>query len=672
MADCLQVLSAGVANFTLAKDSGVFKEVKKLAAISSDALQETNIAVPTFDNITFDIPTIGESTADLQDVSGFDQGAAPTLDSDSLSLTKPTYDAVVAVVDLPHTSTPISDIQYRVGESFITVPNANPGPPPLDYPVEGLISLPPRPGVGQVPVPSMEPDAHPDMHPIETRVFSPSGLEPLEGLELPEYDPPDVEKLQWQERLHYGDDAALQAKLKELMQGNDEAGKWVSTVAQSILYDADNRKLPVEVKRRLDNIMTAAAGRNFSMPHGAVDAAVAEVAEAELSQSFDVVQSVGDEVYEAAINAVTQAVSRSLQVEQYQFKLYMRYIQQNLRVYRRNVALSAEIYNGLVQIYNRISALVRTQIEAYNDYIRAVSAENAAVSDGIGIQEALVRTFQARVTMFRADVGLRAKAAQMQQSDVRQQLFPLDEYRAELQGHLGNLRIAEQNINAFQQSIQAYSQQLDWYDDAIGAFETASDVAVSQISINDSKFDAYRRLWSAEQTRASAFRDYVSSSFSVFDEELQRYRQAARSQQDYLSNIGQAVNTSNQAIGAYSQMVSEMAQHAGDFNSAKIGYTSAKDSVEISNATSQMARESIRAEAAAQEARLDAAAEAAKLTAAGALAQASSSIFQVSVSAEGSADERISGRDSGSTRASVQSRKTFNQSCVETVRPARV
>lgn len=668
MADCASRLIGELFHMGLADDSALFRTVSDMVAIAADELQDTFLTPPNFKAVDVNVPVGGVGDGRLQDVTYLSLGAPPELDTEIPDLESATYKAIVSLVDLDHVSPTIPDISYRTAHEPIALPDVEPDPAPLAYPFEEVIDLPAPPGVGTVPIPTFTVGNYPALFEIEDLQFVPEELGLFEAGGLDDIDLPDPELLDWQDELTYGDDADLRQTLKDLMAGDGELGLWVQELAQSKLYDAGTRKIPVEVKQQLDQIFSGAAASGMSLPAGSVDKSVATLSLGELDQSFDTAHEVGGEVFAAAAESLLAAITSSVQVERYHFQLFMRYLQQNLRVYQINLRLASEIFTQVAAIYNHAVRYVRLQVDAYNQYAQAISALNRAIAANTDLFSARVQTFLARVGMYRADVSLRRKAAQLQRHDVRQQVFPLDEYRAELQGKLANIAIVRQNVEAFQKSVQAYSRQFEWAEDSISAFEAATDAGASAASVNEEKLTAYRRLWSSEGDRASAYRDYVQSSFGVFEDEMRRYREVVGTQRDYLSAVNQALTTAGRNSETYATLVSSIYAHAEDYNTAKVGYTEAHDAIQLSDSAIRMAEDTITAQAKAHEARLDAARESAKLTAAGALAQASSAIFQLSISADGTASQRVSGRDAGSVRTSGQDRKSFSSRCVRTAR----
>lgn len=671
MADCLQMTAASVGNWQIASRSPIFTAVRNMVNVDTDGVSGIDISPPDFSKLKFNVPVSNRAKAELQDPGLYSRNPIPTGEFTEPSLESVAYNAVSSAINYVFNSPTLTDIGYLSGLDHKPLPEDVPEPPPLNYPQSGLLPIPPEPTGLTTEAPDIvDTSGKPDLTPIDFEAYEFSGLEPLEFTgDLPVYESPDVSEMPWQEEIKYEDDAALRAKIERLMEGDDEAGQWVQGVVQNLLYEDAIRRLDFKTKRQTDEVLTSAAARNFSLPAGPFEEAIAAISEDELNEAFEQGQSVRDEVFDAAINAVTSAISNSMQIERYHFALYVRYVRQNLSVYQNNVALATDAYNTLARIVADARQFVRARVDAYNQYVSGIEAENRAAASQVEFSQAELDTYQARVGMYRADVGLQRKQAQINQYDVRQQGFVFDTYASQLRGTLANLQIVDQNVGAFRAAIQAHDQYSKWYEEALSAWESAVTAEASKADVNSSKFAAYRQLWSGEQTRMSSYEDYVRASTSQFESELRNFRSAAQTQQGYLSSVNDSLRSSLQAISSFSGAAERSQQHLGDYNAAKTGYTAASNDVDIADSVVDMTQDAITAEAETQYAKLEAAEESSRLDAAGALAQTASSIFGVNISARGDSSERISGRSSGGRRHSVQDRKSFDKSCSEVIRP---
>jgi len=661
MTDCLKPLVTSAYQWRLADKSGVYNAVNSAANVEGASVGVESLARPVLPNFTFAVDIGPTSAAKLLDPGTYiKRGTPPVLGGTSPSLEGVTYNAVMSTIALGHKSGVLDDITYQKSLDSIDLPDDEPDSAPKNYPERRPEGDAGDAGLPDLVAPEFELGDRPGMLPIQPIDFEPSGIEPIDLSDyMPEYEPPDVSELDWQPELGYEEDANLRSKLQQLMEGADEIAHWIGATVQGKLYQSDIRELERRTKTQIDKIMDQTAGANFSLPHGPAEQLVLQVAGEELEESYKASQRIRDEVFDAA-------------VKQYHFKLYMRYLRQNLRVYQLNLELATKAYNALVEIYGLIERSIGVHVDAYNQYVSAVNAENRAITTQVAFTEAEVATYRARVQMYASEVGLRQKSAQVQKDDVRNQALVFGEYQAQLRGTMADLEIVQTNIEGFQEAVRAYSNQTQWYDSALSAYDAHVDAGLSQISVDESKFENYRRLWAAEGDRMGAYREYLQASTSAMDASLRDHRAAVQAQQSYLSSINESLGASLQAVSSYSQAAGVSARHVGSFNAADVSYISAQNDVNVAEAVADMSEDAIAVEAKAQYAKLDAANEAAKVTAAGALAQASSAIFQVGLSATGSSSERVSGRDTGSERYSRNQRKDFSKVCTYVERPMEI
>lgn len=670
MADCLSAVGWSASQFALGDTSDIFDLVDSATNFTGESVDVGQILPPEIPALVLGTELADPTFAGLIDPSQPPRtppGAAFT----SPNFEQAAYQAVVSLIDFAHNSDLISDISYVDGLDFVEPPDTDMPAPPLDYPTSGTLPVPEAPPRADLDAPDFsELGTKPTLRPIEFTPFTLSGLEPLDlCADIPEYEPPDAALMPWRDEVFYEDDEGFRATLKQLMAGDGELARWVEGLTQQKLYEQLTRTHDLEAKRQIDRVMADAAARNFSLPNGPTEERVMAVAGEELEKGFQASVQVRDEVYQASMNALTTAIQQAIRVERYHFGLHVRYLRQNLRVYQLNLALAADAYNTLVQVTNTLVGFIRAKVDAYNQYVSALTDENRAVLAQTAFSDAEVDTFLARLGMYDADVSLLRKAVQTRSADIRDQAAALTEYELALRGELANADVLQQNVSAFQRAIQAHNTSLQWQDDVLAAYEAAVNASGSKAQVEESKFGSYRRLLAAEGARADSYRNYVNSSLSVLDAEIRRFRQAADSQQNYLASIRDALGSSFSAVSTIAGIAEDSARHAGSYNAARISYTAATNDTEVAKSVLDMTREALAAEVAVQRNRLDAARESARVTAAGALSQASSTIFGIRVSADGRASERVSGRDSGRLSFSGQNRRTYAKQCVQDIQP---
>jgi len=668
MADCLQYLYAGVANFALSEGSPLYNKIRAAGEMREEIKGVAKVPAPEIGSVVFEIDTPDQAEASLEEPN-FAPGTPPALSGGLPTLEAATYKAVQSVIDYEFDSAPIPDITYQTSEGPELAGDARAPSPPLDYPTIAGVTIPDPPSDLYVKPPKIVMGERPALPTIIPESFQATDLSPLDVSDLlPESLEVDVERLDFQPELRYEDDAALRAHIHGLMQGSGLLDQWIPL--QGELYRGDTSRVDRDVKKAIDAIMEDAAKRNFSDSFGPAEAAQIDVYENEAREREDAIETVRNEVYEKSQEVVVNAIAESVKIERYHFALFMRYIRQNIKVYAYNLKLAEAAYNMVLSNYRAQEQIVSEQVRAYNQYVRAVAQQNEAISGEIEYTNAALARFKAQTDMFSADARTLRIASQVRALDAEQQVLPLEVYESQLRGVVANLGVAQQNIASFKEAIGAYSKYYEWFDSSTQAYESEVAVSASQVAVNQEKFDAYRRLWAMEGDRTSAYRQYLAASTGAMDAELQSFRAAVSTQRDYLTNVLRALSASDSVARDYGRASAEGARYAGQYNAANIDFRDAQNSIAIADAQLKTAEDGLAADTAVQTARLDVAYQEAQLRAAGALSQSASSIFQSSLGASGSASHRVSGNESGQVSASVQDRKQFSKDCSYVVKPA--
>jgi hypothetical protein len=495
----------------------------------------------------------------------------------------------------------------------------------------------------------------------------------LEPLQLDPVDPVDFEfqpeLLAWQDELVFSEDADLQARVKNVLAGREFA-PWVSEVVQRLLVSSDTRTLSSEVKQALDNILDDGAARGYSLPTGAVMARTMEVSSRQVEAEYEAAKKVMSEVYAAAMDLLSTAVAQALRIERYHFALYMRYVQQNLKVYRANIQIAAAVYNALASIVNRFYDWLRLHVEAYNAYVDSVLDVASAKAEELSLARVDVSNAQSQVLMYRADVGVYKASADVARLEVERSVIPLDVYAAQIEGAMANLQIVQQNVEAYKQAVRNYSQAFDWLTDKFAAYEAAIRADSSGIQVTSANVDAYRRLWSAEQRRISAYEDYLRSTLSVFNEEMQRFNTAARAQRNYFSLLRSAANSAMQVLSTAVSAQERKLRADETKVQADLSKNLADAEVALSELQTDHASWSLAATATSTNAKLDAALRSIQMRAAGALSQIASSIYQVSFGAQTTSSDTLSGQWGSQRSINMARRRTWSNDCVETTKMA--
>lgn len=668
MSDCLQYLSAGVLNYNISDKSDLYKDIRDAVGIRGVSVGVGQMAPPTIGSVVFDIDGPDKQKAGL-DRPQKGSATSPTMGAQLPSLEGATYKAVQPVIDYIFDGKPIADISYDSSVEPVRPDYKHAQPPPLNYPTVGFGDIP-APDTYYTAPPKIDFGKKPTLPTIIPETFNEPELTPLDISDLLP-DPPNVEidPLEFQAPLEYDDDMPLRLQIERLLTPADlTRAAWYRL--QEPLLEGDTSTLRREVREATEKVFEDAAKRNFSAGYGLVDKSHAQIYEAEHEKRMEASEKIRIELRDRAHELVLTCLTEAFKTEQNHFRLYMRYIRQNIKVYAHNLRLAERAYNLVLELYKTRERIIAAQIQAYNNYVRAVGQQNEAVNAESEFQSAINAVYKAEAEMYASDARTQGHMAQVAAVDAEQQRLPLDAYASQLRGEVKNLSLIRQNIQSYREAITAYSRHYQWFDSALQARESEVSAAASQVAVTQEKFQAYEQLWRHEGTRTSAYDQYLSASTSAMDSELQNFRAAVSAQRDYLNVALQALGDSRTAVGSYARAASAAVQDADNFNSASIAYTTAERSIAVADAQRATAEEALSADTQVQLARLDMAYEEARLRSAGALSQAGSSIFQTNVQARGSSAHRVSGRDGGDLRASAQQRRTFDKRCTYVVQPA--
>lgn len=581
------------------------------------------------------------------------------------------YSAVESVFAYAYNTPVVPNLEYGEGLAHLTPLAAQPSPPPVDYPVEDFISLPPEPDITAGDLPGISLGERPSLERPLRREYVPVELEPFEidASDLDDFELPDVEGMGWPERVEYDGDEMFRNKVKEFLNGDGAISEWINGVVQSTLTQADTPRLRREASQKLEQVFREAAARNLPLASGAVDAQAIEIMDAELDTTFDAAHKVQNEVYEATMNTIVTAVSSSIQIERYHFRLYLGYVKRHLQAYKLNSLLAQTIYNVLAELYNNMRTVVLEEIDAYSQYLSTQDRQIQTQALEIDTIKARSDTLISEVGLFSTDANTLNLIAKERQLGVQQQLFPVEEYEIMLQGAAANLDVVRTNVAAFKQAVQNYAQSGDFYSEQIAGYEAAIGAESSKVAVDEANIRNYIRLWDAERERVSGYEQYVRQVMSPFEAEVGRFRESVSREQQYLSAVAQAMTQSLSKADVYSGVVRQQGRVYEAFNSAGVQFAAGHDRADISQANLDMLQQALIASGQVAQARVDAATSGIYARAGGALAQAASSIYSVSLSSMGTASISADGSESYSDSSSTSNRVTFSRSCESEVRP---
>lgn len=476
--------------------------------------------------------------------------------------------------------------------------------------------------------------------------FDVTPLAPLQ-LTLPTVDAGalDLDALADPAALTYTDDTALIARIRQALTGSDV----LTAAEQELLYGELTLEQAREDLRAVRKVMTEAAARGFSMPFGAAQTLVADIAYASRKAKQGAALKVRDETFERAKALLLDAFAKAVAIETKHFALHLSYCGKLVDTLKYNVRMQAELFNGVVRLYNDKVALIRTVVAAYRDYVAALDAQDKAIVGQLRVQMARATAYRADVEMFSAQAGTLKTFAEVEALGVEAQVQTLQEYEAYLVGVRANVDVVKRNIEAFRVAVgtmkdvsDVESAKFSAYADQVGAFASVEDVYSANVG-------AYAGFWKAENARTGAFSAYIDDSVRALSAEARTFSEYAQAQRSYVSALGAKVDAELDNVRTWAGAQRSRGQWLSAHNRAQAEVNAAANAQSLANSSIGMLNSALDAQATAENDRIRASLLAAEATSEAGLEQAKLAVRSVSVSIRGEA----SGSENDSTGTST-------------------
>jgi hypothetical protein len=530
-------------------------------------------------------------------------------------------------------------------------------PPPLDYPTLGLLDLGGDAGLQLVDRPDVSIGTRPALLHPEIDAFVVQPLEPYSGA-LPSYPAFSASVLADPEKLDYTADQALIDRLKVSLSGVDV----LSEAIQEAIYQSQLRDVAREQMKAVSAAMAQSAARGFSMPTGAVNAAVADVAHATRTRRNEASHKTRDETFQRAFDTLVEATAQSIAHEAKRFEIHMAYVKKLLEALEFNVRLAVELFDTAVGLFNTKVDLLKSVARDYRAYVGAVEAQDAAVVAGVKVGLEKVRSYQAEVEMHGAQVGTASVIADIESADVRQQVLKLAEYEAYLTGAMANVGIVKSNMESFRTAIGAFAKSLENEVQATEAYTAQVQAAGSIPGVWEANINAYAGFWRAEGDRVGAYSTYVQESGRKLDAQASEYRDYVGAHRSYLQAEIARIREEVSVINSYGKLARGGTGFASAYNRAQAAKAEARNMVALATASDEMMGDALQSADDAFNARVKANELATNATVSAGLSAAAWSVLNagVRVGARASVGENStkSGRTSYSASASRSWRKS--------------
>lgn len=535
------------------------------------------------------------------------------------------------------------------------LPDATDSPPPLDYPSMLQVDTSGDAGFQFEAKPVIQIGTRPTLINPALDAFEIEPVEPYSD-PLPEYEPIQSTLLADPLKLDYAADQGLIDRLKTSLSGVDV----LATAIQEAIYHSATRDIDREQMQAVQAVMSLAASRGFSMPLGAVNAQVAEVAHDIRTKRNAASSQVRDETLKRAMDVLLEATAQSIAHEAKRFEIHISYSKKLVQTLEFNLRAARETFDAAVTLFNQKLDLVKSIAKNYREYVRAVESQDAAVVADVRLELEKATTYRAEVSMFEAQIGTAAAIADVESTDVKQQALILSEYESYLTGALANVGIVRENLESFRTAIGAFAKALDTDTQKFDAYAEQIRAVGSIPGVWEANVSAYAGFWRAESDRVGTYGAFVQEAGRKLDAEAGEFQRYASAHRSWLQAEASKIQSQTSIIGTFNRAIRAGTGYGSAFNRAEAQYTAAQNMRGLTVAANSMNRQSLDANQEAFDARMKANRLATDATISSGLASTALGVTSVSLGVAGSVGTGKRASRDASTTVSKSARRSWS------------
>lgn len=541
-------------------------------------------------------------------------------------------------------ATPLSPGRYETPEAWPTVPTPGFIQPPLDYPTVPYKTVAFDHGLKGVTMPDIGIGSRSTLLKIDDVEYDMADIEPMDSV-IPDYNAPIGRSIAAPDEPVYTEDQSFISAIKRVF---SEGRVLPSNVQEDMLLDKlgdINRQL----YRKEQKVVSEAAKRGFFMPTGMITSELVAHHYDAHEEREKVNREVTEEVKKRAEEALSQAGSSAMSIQEKHIALTLAYAQALVKVQRYNVQMAVLVLNTIVALFNAKLSAVRILVENYKEYVRAVRDQNTTLGASVKIAKARADSDVADVAQYRAQVDTAKAIARGETVKAETDMLQIDAYSAYVQANLANMTIARGNIESFREAIQAFSkcgEQNLWQIDAdlaaIDAWSSENGVITADANLSAS-------FAKGRASNANAHAQYVQDVNRVLSAQVQEYDTFTRAQREYFGALIAKAEAGSRAIDGYQSIAQAAMNYTADWNQAEAASKSATNRLDLARAEQSTRQSALFAQNTAAQARIDAGRLAARANAAAGSAQAAYGVTSSSIRVAGTVGVSDSSRRGSST-----------------------
>lgn len=536
----------------------------------------------------------------------------------SVDGTAPTFSSTFtpAAITIPSGVTP----SYGAADSAVAIPTTTVSSAPQTLPSLSFVADDSA-SLSTLTAPTIAIAERTGLTAVDLLTYEAQAILPFDPVALPEYTKYTPTAVAAPGELTYEDDADF---IKTVKDQSD------SLSSIRTIYEGDTAYLPVDELYATQKVFAQAAARGFSMPTGAINAAMAELGEKSDRDHRQAFEKARDEVRDSTRQVQAAKVKLLTDLETRHAALLYSYAAKTIEVSRFNTQMAVEVLQAAVEAYNTYVRVVNTFVGAYRAYTKAVAEQDEAVVAQVRSARARLRTNSADIDMYSAQLDLQNVATQVGQLSVDAQALVFEEFEQKVRLYQQNVQIAKLSLEAYRESINTISQQTETDLTRVRAYAQNVETEATKLAVYNANLDAYAASVRADGDRSQAYSQYVNAGVAAFSQHVNEYREYVSTVRAHIQENAAGVRAALEQAQAFSRLSTLVASSQNAIAEADIELSASKASRDLAREDYNSRLEGLTAQSFVEQTRIDAGLESAKLSTYSGLAQAAYSTFNVS------------------------------------------
>jgi len=432
---------------------------------------------------------------------------------------KPGYEVIsVPEPDIPGLEIPSIGITIP-GTPVITYPAPLDGPPTITDPdpVD-------RPIIEYPPEPTLEFLTLPDVPSITVPEFNAQLDELIIDEPVINITPGDLEY----------DSVLMNAVRDHLFNSIVNQGTGINPEIEAALFDREQERAELARQESQDNIASQWAAKGFSLPDGALAAALLNIETEYQNKRLDVSRDILIKAWELEQGNIKHAVEQAVILENNLMNWCNEAAKRQLEASKAIVAAAIDIYKAKISKYSADVEAFKARAVAYEAQIRGILAVVDIYKAEVDAVKVAAEIQQIRVEIYKALLGAVEIRVKVYQADLEARKIFLDTerlridvYKAQIDAFIAQINGETAKVNLYSAQISGEKAKADLYGSEVDAYKTRVEAAKLSYSalvegIN-AKVETNKSLVQEYQADVELYKNKVLSESSRLDSIVKKY-----------------------------------------------------------------------------------------------------------------------------------------------------